>query len=81
MNGPLLSGITTSLLALAIVAALAWTFRKRSRSRLPLPPGPKPFPLIGNVLDMPREKQWETYEQWYHEYGSSIFPPGLHTAA
>lgn len=81
MDGPSLPGITTSVLALGIVTVLAWTLRDRSRNRLPLPPGPKPFPLIGNVLDMPREKEWETYERWSRQYGTSFLWPGFLTAA
>ncbi|KIK65636.1 hypothetical protein GYMLUDRAFT_240140 [Collybiopsis luxurians FD-317 M1] len=34
-----------------------------------LPPGPKGLPLVGNVLDMPSEKEWETFAQWGDEFG------------
>ncbi|KAF5393735.1 hypothetical protein D9757_000328 [Collybiopsis confluens] len=34
-----------------------------------LPPGPKGLPIIGNVLDMPTEKEWETFAQWGDEFG------------
>ena len=27
---------------------------------LPFPPGPKPLPIIGNTLDMPTSREWET---------------------
>ncbi|KAJ3936904.1 MAG: cytochrome P450 [Lentinula lateritia] len=36
---------------------------------LPLPPGPKGLPLIGNILDMPTEKEWETFAQWGDAFG------------
>ncbi|KIJ70502.1 hypothetical protein HYDPIDRAFT_78129 [Hydnomerulius pinastri MD-312] len=38
----------------------------------PLPPGPKPIPIIGNLLDMPKEKPWETFLEWGKEYGDIV---------
>ncbi|KAL0575999.1 hypothetical protein V5O48_005966, partial [Marasmius crinis-equi] len=40
-----------------------------SKSSLPLPPGPKGLPLIGNLLDMPSEKEWLTFAKWGQQYG------------
>jgi hypothetical protein len=45
---------------------------RRNRSKLPLPPGPKKVPLVGNLFDMPSERQWETYLQWSKEF-SALF--------
>ncbi|KAG5654671.1 hypothetical protein H0H81_009920 [Sphagnurus paluster] len=42
---------------------------RRSRQVAPLPPGPKGLPLIGNVLDMPSEKEWLTFAQWGEQWG------------
>ena len=36
---------------------------------LPLPPGPKGYPLVGNVLDIPRLKPWLKYREWQSSYG------------
>ena len=41
----------------------------RPRKPAPLPPGPRGLPLIGNVLDMPSEKEWLTFAEWGEEWG------------
>ncbi|KAG2139587.1 cytochrome P450, partial [Suillus bovinus] len=35
----------------------------------PYPPGPRGWPLIGNILDMPRTKPWLTFTEWGQKYG------------
>ena len=35
----------------------------------PLPPGPPKLPIIGNLFDMPTEKEWLTFAQWGEKYG------------
>ncbi|KAJ7482980.1 cytochrome P450 [Mycena galericulata] len=40
-----------------------------TRKSLPLPPGPKGWPLIGNVLDMPKSHAWKTFARWGDIYG------------
>lgn len=46
--------------------------RQRGHPRSPLPPGPKPLPLIGNVFDLPKEKDWLTYRAWNDQYGDVV---------
>ena len=45
--------IAASLCA-AVSLALAFKWR-RNRGRPPYPPGPKGYPLIGNILDLPKD--------------------------
>ncbi|GJJ08930.1 hypothetical protein Clacol_003150 [Clathrus columnatus] len=41
------------------------------RSKGPLPPGPMALPLLGNLLQMPRSEEWNTYAEWAKKYESS----------
>lgn len=51
-----------------LVLVVARLLGKRS-SRLPMPPGPRGLPLLGNVLQMPREQEWTTFAKWAKTYG------------
>lgn len=48
---------------------------RASGIQLPYPPGPKPIFLIGNILDLPRGKFWETYQAWGKLYNSEQHHP------
>ena len=43
--------------------------RKSNPNGLPLPPGPKGYPIIGNLFDMPVDKPWLVYDEWFKTYG------------
>ncbi|KAF8578222.1 cytochrome P450 [Ramaria rubella] len=47
-------------------------FSKTRMAGPPLPPGPKPLPIIGNLMDLPKDKAWETYGRWAKVYGDVI---------
>lgn len=38
-----------------------------------LPPGPKGLPIVGNVLDMPKENAWLTYANWAATFGDVVY--------
>ena len=68
---PLVS-LTLTLDILVIVSSLAafWAIRDYQRRRgLPYPPGPRPLPLIGNLLDIPKEFSWLTYTELSKKHG------------
>ncbi|KAJ6579965.1 cytochrome P450 [Mycena vulgaris] len=60
------------LLSLGVLLFFYGIGGKRNRSKLPLPPGPPKLPLVGNLFDMPSERQWETYSKWSRECNSDI---------
>lgn len=45
----------------------------RSSSSLPLPPGPPGAPLIGNILQTPKETPWVHYYEWSKKYGPVMY--------
>ncbi|KAF5321043.1 hypothetical protein D9619_000276 [Psilocybe cf. subviscida] len=52
------------LIVLLVAKSIFWP-----RNALSLPPGPKGLPLVGNILDMPSEREWKTFAQWGEKYG------------
>jgi hypothetical protein len=49
---------------------LFFAFRDHQRRQgLPYPPGPKRWPIIGNLLDSPKQSQWITYTEMSKKHG------------
>ncbi|KAJ8521864.1 hypothetical protein ONZ45_g1495 [Pleurotus djamor] len=68
-----MSATTPTVMFAALgLAVSAIAFITRSRSRLPLPPGPSKLPIIGNMLDMPSEKQWVYFAEMSRALGTDI---------
>ncbi|KAF9008812.1 cytochrome P450 [Cyathus striatus] len=40
-----------------------------SRCATPLPPGPMALPFIGNIFNMPSEREWLTFAEWGRKWG------------
>ncbi|PBK60866.1 cytochrome P450 [Armillaria solidipes] len=65
------SSIRTLDISITLVGLIfAWhLFRRTRSSTAQFPPGPRGLPLIGNLLDMPSQKEWLTFAKWGEKYG------------
>ena len=63
-------GVTVFLVALARYLR---SLDSLTKSKFPYPPGPKGLPLIGNLLDLPRDIPiWEGFSQMAGAYGTQV---------
>jgi hypothetical protein len=57
-------------LAISIFLYLLVNFRdRRRRGGLSYPPGPPSRPIIGNLLDVPKDTPWSAYADMSKKYG------------
>ncbi|KAF8067055.1 OrdA protein [Lyophyllum atratum] len=55
--------------AVAVLGLFVLRGYLRRRGKYPLPPGPTGLPILGNVADMPSEKEWVTFAEWGRKWG------------
>ena len=64
-------------LCVAASLVMVWKLR-RTRNRARLPPGPKGLPILGNVLDFPKDVPlWQTFTSLARKHGMYLFPSGF----
>lgn len=60
-----LSGMLLSAVIIFFVSYQLSAYISRRRS----PPGPPGFPIIGNALQIPADRQWLRWHEWKQRYG------------
>ena len=58
--------------SIAIACTIHFLLRLRKQPTQSFPPGPKQLPILGNALQWPRNREWETFEKWGRQYGKKI---------
>ena len=64
--------ITIVILLVLLSFGFALSVIRDLRRRRACPPGPRPLPIIGNLLDIPKESSWLAYTQFSKKYGEAI---------
>ncbi|THV07132.1 cytochrome P450 [Dendrothele bispora CBS 962.96] len=62
--------LTVALVALLALVLTVVLFRRQGSSAPP--PGPRAWPIIGNILDIPRKSPWKVYARWSEDNGSEM---------
>jgi len=72
---PFLFTYALGCLAIFLFRRFLFAFRDyRRRHGIPYPPGPPSRPIIGNLLDVPKEAPWIAYANMSKKYGKEPFP-------
>ena len=58
--------ISYYLAGFLLSVSLALLLRSRHKK---LPPGPPPIPIVGNIHQLPKEREWITFSKWAETYG------------
>jgi len=58
------------VLGVLLFVIKAYVQKWRNSAGLLYPPGPPGYPVIGNILDIPKEAPWEQYVEWAKQYGA-----------
>lgn len=67
----LINAVDVLAISLFLYLLLVFSDHKR-RGGLPYPPGPPPWPIIGNLLDAPKNAPWIAYSEMSKKYGRHI---------
>ncbi|KAK7045037.1 cytochrome P450 [Favolaschia claudopus] len=66
-----MSGSTPALLWLLVIAGLSIAYYATKPRHHP--PGPRPLPLIGNLLQMPKDHDWKVFGKWSKIFGDCVY--------
>lgn len=67
----MLSGLLTPLDCAVVLISFYFlkAFISSRKKKLPSPPGPQGWPILGNILDIPRSLAWVKYKALGDKYG------------
>ncbi|KAH9887972.1 CyP450 monooxygenase [Cubamyces lactineus] len=68
-KGSLEAGSILLAISIILITFLSW---RRSSAHAPLPPGPRGLPLVGNILDVPRDQPWRAFRDLSKKYGDVV---------
>ncbi len=68
---PYSSYAAVDLFAVLLFLASIQVIRDYGRRRRPYPPGPRPLPIIGNLLDIPKQFSWLAYSIFSKTHGTT----------
>ena len=64
--------LVSVFIALLFLASIRAIHDYRRRGGLSYPPGPPPLPIIGNLLEIPKDSSWLAYTQFSKKYGTLL---------
>lgn len=62
------------VLGAAVLGLLIAVISKRGQRRYP--PGLDGLPIVGNLFNMPKSRNWLAYQEWGRKYGTSFHHNG-----
>lgn len=65
-------GVVVGLTVLTVYLWRSRAAQAKLSKGFPLPPGPQRKPLVGNLFDIPRSKNWYKFFEWKEKYGMRI---------
>ncbi|KAI9441787.1 cytochrome P450 [Lactarius indigo] len=72
MTSTFIAAVDAIMASLLLHLLIAFRDHKR-RGGLPYPPGPKPWPIIGNLLDSPKQLPWIAYTEMSKKHGDILY--------
>lgn len=79
------SSVSNSFIILSAFILVCLVLNRRLKRSSKLPPGPPGWPIVGNLLDMPKEFEWLQYKKWSDLYRATFCPlstnSGIHAKA
>lgn len=67
-----MENLVAGVLLAILCAALTWHLVNQRQSRVP--PGPPRLPVVGNLMYMPKESAYVTFNDWAKEYSTYAAP-------